>query len=307
MNYTLHQLKIFIQVAKYSSITKAADSLFLTQPAISIQLKNFQEQFDVALTENIGKKIYLTDFGRQIEITAKEILLLSENIQNMNLSLKNELIGKINISSVSTGKYVIPYFLTDFFKKHEGLELNLEVTNKESVIENISKNEVDFALVSIPPERIAYESLTILKNKLYLVCHSNFEIPKKINHKIFEDNPLIYRELGSGTRQIMEIYLNKYDIPIRKKLELTSNEAVKQAILAGLGISIMPLIGIKNELNLGQLKIIPMKGLPIESNWMLIWPKGKKHSPSALAYITYLKNNTERIKSNYFKWFEDYE
>jgi len=194
MNYTLRQLRIFAEVTKQQSVTRAADALYLSQPAVSIQLKKFQDQFDLPLTETVGKKIYITDFGR----------------------------------------------------------------------------------------------------------------PAKPTHDIFESIPLIYREQGSGTRQTMEQFLNKYNIPVKKKLELTSNEAVKQAILAGLGISIMPLIGIKNELTLGQLKIIPVKGLPIETQWMLLWPKGKNHSPAAAALLQYMDVHRADIMSHYFDWYEKY-
>jgi len=306
MNYTLRQLNIFTEVSKQQSITKAADALFLSQPAVSIQLKKFQDQFDLPLIEVIGKKIYVTDFGERIVEAATEILRLAEEVENLNLAHTGQLIGKIYITSVSTGKYVVPFFLTDFFAEHSGVELNLDVTNKEAVVESVVSNEVDFALVSIPPDRVQHESLSLVKNKLYLVAAANLDVPKKPTHSIFDDHPLIYREEGSGTRQTMEKFLSKYNIPIKKKLELTSNEAVKQAILAGLGMSIMPLIGLKNELNLGQLKIVPIKGLPIETQWMLIWPKGKKHSPAALALLKYVQEHRADIMTNYFDWYEDY-
>jgi len=306
MNYTLRQLRIFAEVTKQQSVTRAADALYLSQPAVSIQLKKFQDQFDLPLTETVGKKIYITDFGRKIEEAALEILRLAEEVENLNLAHTGQLVGKIHLSSVSTGKYVIPFFLTDFFAEHGGVELSLDVTNKETVVQALVNNEVDFAMVSIPPERMQYEHISLIKNKLYLVAAASLDIPAKPTHDIFESIPLIYREQGSGTRQTMEQFLNKYNIPVKKKLELTSNEAVKQAILAGLGISIMPLIGIKNELTLGQLKIIPVKGLPIETQWMLLWPKGKNHSPAAAALLQYMDVHRADIMSHYFDWYEKY-
>lgn len=306
MHYTLHQLKILVEVAAHSSITKAADAMFLSQPAVSIQLKKLQNQFDQPLTEIVSKQLYLTPFGEQVKEAALEILNLAENIENLNLANKGQMIGKIIISSVSTGKYVLPLFLRDFFKDHPGIELLLDVTNKERVVEHLSQNDVDFALVSIPPDRIAHERLSLMSNKLYLVAHPDIATKQESLEKLLEDTPLIYREQGSGTRQAMEQFLLQKNISSRKKLELTSNEAVKQAVIAGLGVSIMPLIGIKNELTLGQLKIIPIRGLPIETEWMLIWPKGKKHGPAGLEFMKYCKTDTERIKNQYFDWYEQY-
>ncbi len=123
---------------------------------------------------------------------------------------------------------------------------------------------------------------------------------------IFETLPLIYREPGSGTRQTMEKFILRNNLPVRKKMELTSNEAVKQAVIAGLGCSIMPLIGIKNELQNGELQIIPVKGFPIKSEWNLIWLKGKNHSPVALSFLNYLKKERKNIITEKFEWFENY-
>jgi DNA-binding transcriptional LysR family regulator len=170
---------------------------------------------------------------------------------------------------------VLPYFLGDFLKMHPGVELKLDVTNKAKVIDNIVNNEVDFSMVSVLPDNLNIDHLEMLQNKLYLVTgrDTNLEIGREYDFSIFAELPIIFRENGSGTRFTMENYFNSRGIKLRKKMELTSNEAVKHSIIAGLGSSVMPLIGIKNELQSGDLKIIPVKDLPIISNWQLIWPK----------------------------------
>lgn len=307
MNYTLNQLNIFLKIAQTGSVTKAANELHLTQPAVSIQLKNFQEQFDIPLTEVVGRKIYITDFGREIAEAAENIINQVHAINYKTSAYKGQLAGRLKISVVSTGKYVMPYFLTDFMKQHSGVELFMDVTNKNKVIDNLENNEVDFVLVSVLPEGLNIEKLDLLQNKLFLVGRNIEGTGKDIQTKeLLAHIPLIFREKGSGTRQSMESFIERKNIQVFKKMELTSNEAVKQALLAGLGYSIMPLIGIRNELHNKELQIIPIKGLPITSNWSLVWLKGKKLSPVAKSFLTYLMQEKTQIVQDKFSWYEQY-
>ncbi|MEW5844154.1 MAG: LysR family transcriptional regulator [Bacteroidota bacterium] len=307
MNYTLNQLRIFLKVLNTLSITKAAEELYLTQPAVSIQLKNFQDQFDIPLIEVINKKIYVTDFGKEIAEAADKILTEVYAINYKMHAHKGQLTGRLKISIVSTGEYIAPYFITDFMKQHQGVELIMDVTNKAQVLSSLEKNEVDFSLVSVLPETIKIDKLELMQNNLYLVGNTETKFSKKENDKkIFENIPLIYREQGSGTRHVMEKFIRQNNLPVQKKMELTSNEAVKQAVIAGLGCSIIPLIGIKNELLNGQLQIIPVKGFPIKSTWYLIWLKDKKLSPVANAYVNHIKMEKQNIIHHKFDWFEQY-
>lgn len=295
MNITFHQLRIFLEVVKQKSITKSAELMHMTQPALSIQLKNFQQQFDIPLIEIINKKLYVTDFGYEIAELAKNVLNEADAIELKTKEYKGSIRGKLKISSASTGKYVIPYFLNGFLKENKGVDLLLDVTNKTSTIKSLLNNEIDFALVSIIPENINVKEELLLDNKLYLVGSAkNFDANK----------PLIYREPGSATRTVMENYFAKNKK--RKSIELTSNEAVKQAIMAGIGYSILPLIGIKNELVKKQLFVINTKGLPVTTKWRLIWLADKKLSPVAKAYLGYLTVNKEQIINNNFKWYLDF-
>lgn len=307
MNYTLHQLQVFLRITQTASITKAAEELHLTQPAVSIQLRNLQEQFDIPLTEVIGRKLYITDFGKEIAVAAEKILNEVYAINYKTQAYRGQLTGRLKISCVSTGKYVMPFFLSDFLKKHPGIELVLDVTNKARVIDSLEANEVDFSLVSLLPANLPIDKVDLMQNRLYLVGNADLKLSGKTHQKnILETLPLIYREAGSGTRHIMEGFIRKHNLPVRKKMELTSNEAVKQAVLAGLGCSIMPLIGIKNELNSGDLQIIPVKGLPIRSTWSLIWLKHKNFSLAARAFLSYVEKEKSKIVKERFRWFEQY-
>lgn len=307
MNYTLSQLQIFLKIAQNQSVTRAAEELHMTQPAVSIQLKNFQDQFDIPLTEVVGRKLYITDFGKEIAAAAEKIINQVYEINYKTLAYKGKLTGKLKISVVSTGKYVMPYFLTDFINANPGVELKMDVTNKTSVLESLEQNEVDFSLVSVLPDKLDIDRIDLIQNKLYLVGNAEKEFKRaRYKYDIFTKVPLIFREKGSGTRQTMELFFNKIGITILKKMELTSNEAVKQAVLAGLGYSIMPLIGIRNELIHGELQIIPVKGLPITTSWSLIWLKSKRHSPVAMAFLDYLEKEKNNIIDKKFRWFEQY-
>ena len=305
MNYTLNQLRIFLKIVQKESITRAAEALFLTQPAVSIQLKNFQDQFDIPLTEIVNKKLYVTDFGREVAAAAEKILEEVYAINYKTAQYKGQLSGRLRISVVSTGKYIVPYLLADFMKEHPGVELVLDVSNRANVTLNLERNETDFSLVSVLPERLNLEEIHCMKNQLFLVGKDTLEVaPKGEWQKAIEEITWVKRETGSATRKALDEYLDSHDIQVRRHIELTSNEAVKQALIAGLGYSIMPLIGIRNELTLGQLKVTALPDLPLESMWRVVWPKGKKHNGAALAFKNYLTEQLPQIIEKNFGYID---
>jgi DNA-binding transcriptional LysR family regulator len=261
------------------------------------------------LTEVIGRRLYVTDFGREVASAAENILEQVHAINYKTLAYKGQLTGKLKISVVSTGKYVMPFFLSEFLSRHTGIELMMDVTNKNRVLQSLEDNQVDFALVSILPATINIDWLQLLPNQLYLVGKAGQKgvagADRDVN-EIFKDLPLIFREKGSGTRLVMEKFIAEHDIPVVKKMELTSNEAVKQAILAGLGYSIMPLIGIRNELSNQELEIIQVPGLPITTTWSLIWLKEKRHSQASLSFLDYVNNQKFQIIEQNFNWAKQY-
>lgn len=303
MNFTLHQLQIFLKITQIQSITKASEELHLTQPAVSIQLKNFQDQFPIPLTEVVGRKLYITEFGKEIGQVAEKILNEVSAINYKTSAYQGELSGRLKISIVSTGKYVMPYFLSDFIKQNPSVDLIIDVTNKSGVLENLELNQVDFALVSVLPKKLKIKKVELMQNKLFLLGSSQLNLNKPNDKKnLFENTSLIYREQGSATRNAMEKFISTNKFSVQKKIELTSNEAVKQAVISGLGCSIMPLIGVKNELRNNDLQIIPVKGLPIITTWNLIWLKSKKLSPVAAAYLDFINSKKEEIINEKFSW-----
>ncbi len=298
MNYTLNQLNVFLKVSETLNITKAAEELHLTQPAVSIQLKNFQQQFDIPLIEVVQKKLYLTDFGREIAEAAERIIEEAKSIEYKMHEHQGALTGKLKIASVSTGIYIAPYFISKFINSNPTVALQLDVTNKSQVIESLEQNKVDFAFVSVLPENLNTQHVELISNKLYLIGNQTSPADNQDLDKL----PLIFREKGSGTRHVMEKYLLTRNLSLKPKLELTGNEAIKHAVIAGLGYSIMPVIGIKQELDTGLLKIIDRSEFPIQSNWMLIWMKNKNLSPVAKAFLKHLEDHKSAIIESHFKW-----
>jgi DNA-binding transcriptional LysR family regulator len=266
-------------------------------------LKNFQSQFEIPLIEIINKRVYITEFGKDIAESAQNIMNEISVIDNRLTKYKGSLTGTLRMSSVSTGKYVLPYFVSDFLKENQNVDLSLDVSNKSMVLDLLEQNQSDFSLVSVLPKHVVLQKIELMPNSLYLVGAGNHSIqPESLNKQALEKLPLIYREEGSATRVAMEKFIEKNRITVKKKIQLTSNEAVKQAVIAGIGFSIMPVIGLKNELERKQLQIIPIKGLPIKTSWNLVWHRKKKLSPVATAFKEYMEKNKNQIIQSNFSW-----
>jgi DNA-binding transcriptional LysR family regulator len=306
MNFTLHHLKVFLVVAEMKSITLAARVLNMTQPAVSIQLKNLQDQFDLPLTELIGRKLYVTDFGREIENIARRVLSEVDSIKDHSLRFKGVLSGKLRIAAASTGKYILPYYMRNFLAENPHVELDMEVSNKNKVVERLRNNEADFVLLTVMPTDMDLYEEVLMPNRLYLFGASEnvHSIQQNSTNTLFRDLPLIFREEGSGTRHVMQQFFQKSNISPRIGLSLNSTEAVKQAVLAGLGYSVLPLVSVVDELMLNKLSIIPVKGFPLRTNWRLVWLQKKQLTAVASAFLSYIKEHKQQIYQTHFSHLE---
>jgi DNA-binding transcriptional LysR family regulator len=302
MNITFNQIKVFCMVADLESVTKAAEKLFLTQPAVSIQLKNFQDQFPVPLTEIRGRKLVLTAFGKEIRNRCGGILEELKGISELTDAYMGIVAGELNISAVSTGKYIMPYIMADFIRKYPSIKISMDVDNRQKILRKLEENRTDIALVSVLPENFEFESLMLMKNKLYPVVRTDFATDT--TDALLRKLPLIFREDGSATRKVMEDYLKKAGIEPKSSIELTSNEAVKQAVIAGLGISIMPLIGLKNDLANGTLSILGSEDFPLVTNWHLISLRTKRKTPAMQAFMEHIAQQKDELINTYFSWQE---
>lgn len=302
MHYTLHQLQVFLKVAELGSVSKAAEALHLTQPAVSMQLRKLQEQFALPLTEIVGRQLYLTEFGQEIANAARPILEQVYAINYKTLAYQGQLTGQLRIMSVSTGKYIMPYLLSDFLYRNPGIELQYQVTNKQQVLEALEQNTIDLALVSLVPSHLALEKLDLVPNELRLVASPLLLERAQTNdwQQLLERQPLLFRESGSGTRQLMEAWLQGRGWSQPHRFELGSNEAIKQAVLAGLGCSVMPLLGIKGELQRGEMVVVEAPGLPLFSQWSLVYARGKRLLPASVAFLDFLQREGDAIRARWF-------
>ena len=306
MNFTLHQLKVFLVVAELKSITQAARELNMTQPAVSIQLKNLQDQFDLPLTEVIGRKLYVTDFGREIENIARRVLGEVDSIKDHSLKFQGVLSGKLRIAAASTGKYILPYYLRNFLAENPHVELEMEVSNKNKVLERLRNNEADFVLLTVMPSDMDLYEEVLMPNRLYLFGSTeNVQTLQQSNGEVlFRELPLIFREEGSGTRHTMQQFFQKANISPRIGLSLSSTEAVKQAVMAGLGYSVLPLVSVVDALMLNKLSINPVKGFPLRNNWRLVWLQKKQLTAVASAFLNYIKEHKQQIYQTHFSHLE---
>ncbi|AEI49755.1 LysR family transcriptional regulator [Runella slithyformis] len=305
MNFTLHQLNIFQTVVRLKSITKAAEVLHMTQPAVSIQLKNLQDQFDIPLTEVIGRQLYITDFGLELATITEKILVDVDTIQHKMRAYKGILSGTLRMAGVSTGKYIMPYFLSDFMEEYQAIDLILDVTNRGKVIESLAKNEIDFAVVSVLPAQLEVEEEKLMPNKLLFIGLPGRPWQPE-NDEGFASIPLIHREEGSGTRMIIDAYFQELKVAPKVRLTLTSSETVKQAVIAGLGVAALSVFSLKNELERGEVEILPLKGFPLMSEWRLIWLKNKRLSPVCKAYLDFIRTRKKIIFDRHFSWANQY-
>ena len=297
MNYTLRQLEVFCTLVKTGSFTRASEVLHLSQPAVSLQYKSFSEQFHFDLLQQQNKRFVLTDFGALVHAEASAILQRVRNLAALNESVQGELVGTLRFSIVSTGKYILPTLLREFLELHPKVRLQMDVTNKDHVLQHLLDNTVDLSLMSLVPDRLALETETLMPNTLVLVCSPSYAE----KHRPLDLTKLqfVFREHGSATRKAMEDFLKTSQIEPEYPLELTSNEAVKQSLLAGLGASVLPVIGIRRELNAGLLVELPVKNLPIVTAWHLAWRSNQRLSPVAQAYIDYVREHKERLIKNF--------
>jgi DNA-binding transcriptional LysR family regulator len=210
----------------------------------------------------------------------------------------------LRISAVSTGKYIAPYLLAEFLRLHPNLDLALDVTNRAKVLADLAANRADLALISVLPEKTALESLPLMENELVCVAQRPLAAPLPADGVyplgVLEDVPVLFREEGSATRTAMERLLSAHQIEPKKKLVLSTNEAVKQAVMAGLGVSIVPLIGMRSALREEKAVVVPIRGLPLRSTWHIVWPSGKVLSPAAHAFVQALRTDGPRWIAQHF-------
>ena len=290
LHLTLRQLKVFESVARHLNYSRAADELHLTQPAVSMQIRQLEDNISLPLFEQLGKRIYLTEAGRELYQYSRSI---SQQLADMEVALdelKGMERGKLNISVVTTANYFAPHLLAKFCQRYKGVTVSLNVSNRETVLKQLSDNLIDLAIMGQPPEDLDIDSESFIENPLVVIAPPDHPLCKEQNIPVnrLAKEVFLVRESGSGTRGAMERFFAAHEVKINKGMEADTTEAIKQAVQAGMGLGIMSQHTAELELETNRLKILDVQGFPIIRYWHVVNRKNKRLSGVANAFREFL-------------------
>ncbi len=294
---TLHQLRVFEAAARHRSFTRAAEELFLTQPSVSMQVKQLAKVVGMPLFEQVGKRLYLTQAGEELLLTCRDIFERLAQFEMTIANLQGLKEGKLRLTVVTTAKYIIPRLLGVFCRRYPGIDVALQVTNHEGLEERLSQNLDDLYILSKLPENFEVTSHKFLDNPLVVLAASNHPLANEKNIPIerLKNEPFIMREPGSGTRKAVKKVFEEHGVSVKVRMELGSNEAIKQAIAGGLGISVVSRHVLALEGSTRKLKILDVQHFPIERYWYVIYPKNKQISVVAEEFLKYLIEEGKQV------------
>lgn len=302
-NATLRQLKVFESVARNLSFTRAAEELYLTQPTVSIQLKQLTALVGLPLIEQIGKRIYLTDAGQELLTVCREIFDGLARFEMLVADMKGVKTGKLRVAVITTAKYFIPRLLGQFCQDYPGIDVSLKVTNRERILQRMDENQDDLYVLGTPPEDNDMVAEPFLENPLVVVASRDHPLArqKDIVAQRLAQEPFIMREPGSGIRLATEQFFAHRDIRLNVRMELGSNEAIKQAVAGNLGIAVLSAhtvpLGRENE----DLVLLDVKDFPIRRHWYLAYPRNKQLSIVAQAFLKFLHQESKVITAKYLQ------
>jgi DNA-binding transcriptional LysR family regulator len=296
-NATLHQLKVFEAVARHSSFTRAAEELFLTQPTISMQVKQLSKTVGLPLFEQVGKKLFLMPAGKELYATCQDVFQRLTEFEIAIADLKGLKQGTLRLAVVTTAKYVIPRILGPFCQRYPGIDVSLTVTNHQYVLDSLSGNRDDLYILSQLPEDSDIQVHPFMENPLVVLAPRTHPLASEKNIPLarIAEEPFIMREPGSGTRKAVQKLFDDYGLPLKVKLDLGSNEAIKQAIAGGMGLSVLSKHTLALEGLNNQLTILDVESFPIERYWYVVYPSGKQLSAITKAFFDYLLNEGKTV------------
>ena len=297
MHLTLRQLKVFESVARHLNYTRAAQELFLTQPAVSMQVKQLEESLGVALFEQLGKRIHLTEAGREVLGYARTVTQQLDELEGVLNHIKGLSGGKLRISVATTANYFIPTLLGTFSRRYPEVTISLDVTNRETLLQQLSENIVDLAIMGQPPAELDAEADAFMENPLVIVAPPDHPLAreKKIPLARLQEETFLVREPGSGTSIAMERFFAEREMHLKTGMEVGSNEAIKQSVQAGLGLGLLSRATIEQELTLKRLVVLDVAEFPIMRHWYLVHRRGKRLSAAAEAFRQFMLKETRGL------------
>ncbi|MBT4836013.1 MAG: LysR family transcriptional regulator [Methylococcales bacterium] len=297
MNVTLRQLQVFEAAARHLSYTNAAKELYLSQPGVSIQIKQLEESIGLSLFEQVGKKMHLTTAGREMFVYSKSIGHLLEEADGVIEELKGVRSGRLAISIATTASHFTTRLLAAFAQRYEGVTISLDITNRESLHQQLAENQPDLVIMGQPSKGMDVESEAFMLNPLVMIAPTNHPLAKKKSLALdkFQNEHFVVRECGSGTRDAIERFFKYHEICFQTGIEMTSNEAIKQAVEAGLGLGIVSLHTLELELETERIALLDVVGFPIERHWFIVQRSGKRLSPVAQAFRQFVLTEAKRF------------
>lgn len=298
MNITLRQLKAFEAVARHLNYTRAAEELFLTQPAVSMQIKQLEQQLGEPLFEQMGKKVFLTEAGKEVYRYSLAIENQLSEMQMVLADMKGMQHGKLSLAVASTANYFVPTLLGIFSKRHQGVTVDIDVTNRENLLKALAANTADFAIMGKPPEGLELEAHPFMENPLVMLAAPDHPLAGRKHVPLAElaGETFIMRERGSGTRAARERFFSEHGGTVfGKTMEMNSNEAIKQAVQAGLGLGVLSIHTMEVELMLKRLVVLNVEGFPIMRHWYIVHRQGKRFSTIALAFKEFVLQEAQSL------------
>ncbi len=286
INATIRQLQIFSVAATHLSFARAAEKLHLTHAAISLQIKQLEDVSGALLFERIGKRVFLTAAGETLLVHARQILQSLKEADEALLALKGLKGGRIAVAFSSTAEYFAPGLLAEFSKRYNDVSIRLLIDNRDTVIRLLAENEVDLAIMGRPPAALHAFSVAFAPHPLVLVAAADHRLAAVDNLPVDDlaEETFIVRESGSGTRSAMEDFFLERSLKPRIGMEMASNEAIKQAVVAGLGISFISQHTLGLELSAGRLSVLKVEGTPVVRHWHLVRHRSKHLTPAFAAF-----------------------
>jgi LysR family transcriptional regulator, low CO2-responsive transcriptional regulator len=286
---TFRQLEVFEAIARLGSFTRASEELHLTQPTVSMQMKKLTDAVGLPLFEQVGRRIHLTEAGKELAIAAREIMQSLERCDMSIAEMRGLKKGKLRLAVVSTAKYFVPRILGEFLRQHPGVEVSLKVTNRQRVLERAAENLDDLYILSQPIGHIELVAKSFMENPLLVMAHPEHPLTHERNIPLqrIAQEPFLMREEGSGTRLSVERIFGSRGLKPNIRMELGSNEAIKQAIIGGLGISILSRHTLGTD-GMGEPAVLDVEGFPVVNQWHIGHPHGKQLSVVASAFLDYL-------------------
>ena len=305
-NVTLRQLKIFEAVARHLSFSRAAEELHLTQPAVSMQVQALEDQAGLPLTEQAGKKVRLTAAGEEVARQARRIAEQLREAGEALAALKGVEAGRLKIGVVSTAKYFAPSLLAEFRRRHPGVEVQLMVHNRGTIVRLLAENEIDLAIMGTPPGEFETVAREFADHPLVFIAAPDHRLAqrRRIDPRQLAEETLLIREPGSGTRSALERFLVEHGVVAGKVMELGSNETIKQAVMAGLGISFISEHTIGLERSVGRLVRLNVNGTPLNRQWRLVHRTDKRLMPAAMAFVEFMNAEGSRLIEQQIGWHD---